>query len=395
MALPTVTIVYKVLAKSVLPTVLSPALAAVPIPFDVLAAQGTFVSTDVTSISGTEVDRTIVLKTAPPTPATATAQLIPGQATGSPIVGFTVTAPGAGFINPPGVIIQDPAASLASFFQGPSRGAKGLAFLKLVSAPTIVSGGTGFSGSTKIAFVGGLAPGINRQAIDNVSQLPTILTQRVSDRPAKGNCVGSVSIVSQGKKYSASSTILVLGDRAVTRQATFAPVIDAFGHVTGVIITDPGQDYINPPELVLFDPTGAGSGAVITPNMQRGRAATATLTIVAGVITAVTLVDGGDGYVAPPTVVVFDPTGAGSGANIQAGPVVGGAASVMGVGRIDVLAGGRGYTAPSITLEPFFTMQWLKAFAIGDLVTPIKAFRNLMKTAIQDRLATQVTETVS
>lgn len=394
MALPTVTLVYKVIAKSVSPATLRPALASVPIPLDLLNALGTYVSSDTTSVAGTEVDRTIVLKTAPTAAATATPRRNP-DATGSPIVGFTVTSSGAGYVAPPVPIVTDPPASLARFLSGPSQGARGQAYLKVGAPPTIAAPGVGYSASTRVAFVGGMPLGLARQPTANVSGFLTVpLTTRVKDAPVHGNCVGSATVASSGRGYSGSSVILVLGDRAQTRQALFAPVLRG-GKLQSVLVTDAGQDYLAPPRLTLFDPTGAGSGAVLIANMMRGRPATATLTVMGGAITAVTMVDEGDGYILPPSVVVTDPTGAGSGAVLSVAAVPGVAPPAMAVSRVDALAGGHGYVAPAVTLENLFNTEWLGATANADVTNPLRAFASLMKTAIQNLLATQVVETVS
>lgn len=90
-----------------------------------------------------------------------------------------------------------------------------------------------------------------------------------------------------------------------------------------------------------------------------GQRAKATPTIVGGVITAVTVDDGGMFYETAPTVTAYDPTGAGSGATLTA--VVSGGV----VTGVTVTAGGTGYSsstllyfnaAPtSLTLRPYPT----------------------------------------
>lgn len=75
-----------------------------------------------------------------------------------------------------------------------------------------------------------------------------------------------------------------------------------------------------------------------TPNLFAQRTATATATVQDGAVTAITVTDGGAGYLTPPLVTIGG--GGGSGATAEA-TVAGGA-----VTAITVLTGGSGYTSP-------------------------------------------------
>jgi hypothetical protein len=109
--------------------------------------------------------------------------------------------------------------------------------------------------------------------------------------------------------------------------------------------------------------------AVISPIMGQGTAATVALTIAGGVITAAVVSGNGARYTGVPQIFIYDPTNAGSGGILTAR---------MGLGEVDLMTGGQGYIAPpSVVLTPafysFFPMT-------GDERAP---FWNLMQPALQ------------
>lgn len=184
---------------------LSAELEAIPLPQSVIDALSCFVESDVTSGD----TRTIILRYSPTTPATATAQLVAGDPTGSPIDHFTITLAGVDYVTPPRVDINDPTGS----------GALGRCFLKVVSAAQI-SGGTGYTGATAVSFVGGLKP----------ATVPHFQTP-------------------QG------------GGVAATGHATIVA-----GVITAIVVDTPGSGYTSPPQIVITD-SGGGSGAVFRAQM--------------------------------------------------------------------------------------------------------------------------------
>lgn len=184
---------------------LSTALAAVPLPQDVINALACFVSSDTTS----SLVRTIVLKYTPLSTATATANLAAGDPKGSPIESFTLTSPGSGYVAPPRVDIADPTGS----------GALGRCFLD-VAAVAVTTGGTGYSSDTKVTFVGGLKP-------------PTV--------PSPAGPKG--------------------GGVAATGHATIV-----LGVITAIVVDTPGSGYTSPPQIVITD-DGGGHGAVAVAEM--------------------------------------------------------------------------------------------------------------------------------
>jgi hypothetical protein len=194
----------------------------------------------------------------------------------------------------------------------------------------ILNGGSGYDPTTaKVAFVGGLPP-----ANSNKSFL---------------GCVRSLRVVEPGAGYDPATELVVMGGGAPTRQARARPVWGSDGRLTDIVLLDMGEGYTQVPEIGFMLPVGSPQPrlhAKVGVTMAEGTPASAALTIVAGVVTAVKLISPGDGYVSVPTVVI-DPGGPlGSGFSARAR---------MGVGRINVIAGGHGYQdGDPVTITPFF-----------------------------------------
>jgi hypothetical protein len=86
--------------------------------------------------------------------------------------------------------------------------------------------------------------------------------------------------------------------------------------------------------------------ANLSPIMGQGSPATIKLTITAGVITGAAIDHFGERYISVPTITVIDPTGAGSGAVLT---------PRMGIGTIERISGGKGYPVPpTVSLPSFF-----------------------------------------
>lgn len=81
--------------------------------------------------------------------------------------------------------------------------------------------------------------------------------------------------------------------------ATATAKISGNGSVTDLDLTAGGKDFIGVPRLIISPPTAAG-----------GTQATGTATVVGGVVTDVTLVNGGSGYTALPSVTITEGAGA-------------------------------------------------------------------------------------
>lgn len=403
MAFPNITFSYTAAQAGAPLGLLAAKVAAVPLPTDVLSVLGLRLVSDNT-ISGPPVVRTIEVSAEPSVQATATATVGPDLA-GSPITSVSVSGAGQGYILPPVALFADPSSlPLLEFLQRmlagtlpAGTGARAQAYLNLASRATFVAApGTNYDASTTIAFVGGMPFGSSRRA--HPPELagamppagPGMLTSRTSDPPAGGTCVGSVGILKRGLHYDPTTTVAFLGTPAPGgRVAQGVPVFGASktpgGQIVGVQITDPGAGYILAPDVIFTDPTGAGSDAEATTSMVRGTPARAHLTIVMGQIAAVTIDSPGDGYVSVPDVVIFDPTGAGSGGAVTLS---------MGVSRIDVLRGGSGYRSPGVVLLSAYDSNFVPALAKSNPAPAFLPLVNLMRAAIESAASTPITASI-
>jgi len=360
----------------------TPGGVGVPVPTDWLQAFGLRVESDTTTAASPCV-RTTEFDFGPSAAATVTANMNAGN---TEVTGFTVTGAGLDYILPPVI-------TLAGGAPAPAPGgtpqvlqqAKGRAFLK-VADKTIVSGGTSYGASTVIAFVGGLPPALflNPQAGSNKYSQKTVA-------PAANGppyCVQEITVTKQGRNYPVNTQVRFVGGILGTGGIIAQAVVSAFGpngQILAVQIIDPGFNYITPPTIAFFDPTNptteiqTGFEAKAAVSMAAGTPARATLGFaMGGVINAVTFTVNGDGYVQLPNVVVFDPSGVGSGAVIV---------PRMGVSRVDLLYPGFGYNstsaAPVVTPVPFFKSLFPDT---SDQTLP---FWNVLKNAIQQAASTQ------
>jgi hypothetical protein len=142
-------LVYTVPQGGALPSALRAAASVVPIPVDIFQFLGLRLLSDAT-VLGPPIVRTIDVSLLPATPATATAQTLPGQSTGSPVTTVTVTGGGTEYVAPPGVRISDAL--------GTGEGAAAKAFLALASLLPIAAGATYGPNTFAVAY-GGLPPG--------------------------------------------------------------------------------------------------------------------------------------------------------------------------------------------------------------------------------------------
>lgn len=229
------------------------ALAAVPLPLDLLYALGLRVISDSTPTASPAV-RTIVLGLNPVSAATATAVIL-GSQSGSPVKSVTVSAAGSGYTAPPIISFSGgrptiiPAQSAADSVV-PNVNTPQLdtipfayAFLKAVSA-AVLTGGSGYSAETFI-LVGPPKPGVQLQA---------------------------------GTPGLFAGTQMVL-----------TPTIGG-GVITGVAISNAGAGYTSPPTIEVIDPgVSPGSGANISVSMG---------------LSEIDVTYGGNGFNAAPTVAV-------------------------------------------------------------------------------------------
>src|SRR5688572_20620834 len=93
-----------------------------------------------------------------------------------------------------------------------------------------------------------------------------------------------------------------------------------------------------------FTGVGLFKFALVSHGTNLNRQATASATVHGGFLTAISVLDGGNGYQSPPLVVITDSTGSGAAASAQ---ISGGA-----ITSITVNNAGSGYTAPTVTIGP-------------------------------------------
>jgi len=394
-----VTLAYKVEATG-LPVATVKAMmdaSAAPVPADVLSALGLRVTSDLTTNVSSLITRTIILALGPSMTATATAALEPN---GDGVASFAVTAPGADYIQPPEVVITGGGAGGLSPGDLPPQPlnqrnpanqavagvlARGRAFLN-VQAANVGAGGAAYSGSTTIGFVGGLPPALflQEQQENNEYASPSV-APAVNGPPYALN---GISMIQTGRRYGATTYIEIQGGNIAAGGHPAKAIISAFGpngEILAVQVVDPGAGYQGIPDVIFIDPAATAAPQNQNPDqaakacalMGAGTPATATLTIVGNAVTAVVMSTNGDGYVGVPQAVIYDPTGAGSGAAVTAS---------MGLGSIKVQRPGKGYiSTPTVTLLPFFKGLFPDS---GDQRAPVW---NLMSSLIKKNVASTAT----
>ncbi|MDE3097488.1 MAG: hypothetical protein KGK07_15995 [Chloroflexota bacterium] len=225
------------------------------------------------------------------------------------IVRVTPGVPGKDYAVPPLLSVTDTArpASVSSYQDAALRAWLG------VTDFTVVGGGAGYVAPT-CAFLGGLPPA-------------------AYDSPAQ--CVRYINVIDGGLGYDPGTTVSLADEKYVTINATGVPIFDAYGRLLAVQVTDMGEGYKRAPQVRLISTPGMKPKrpAKAVAVMAAGRPARATVNIALGAVTGLTITDGGDRYVTPPTVGIYD--GAGSGAVVLAR---------MGLSTIDVIRPGKGYT---------------------------------------------------
>lgn len=355
------------------------AAAAVPVPPDLLLALGVRVTSDATTAANPCV-RTIAISLIPSSTATATCVVQSEK-----IAGVTVTGAGADYIQPPQVVFVSttPVVSPGHFagngrwytpvLTGIVRKAQAQAFLELVNTANLI-GGSGFSATPNIAFVGGFPPA-------NAGGPGPFNVMAVNIAPKK---IGGI-VSRGGANYSVNTQIQFRGNAIGGLQATAVPTI-VNGKITAVTVTNPGL-YSNIPQAYAWDP---GTGVVPNQNTEfvgldscqlatvvgQGTPALANATVVMGAITAINITNNGDGYIAPPTPVITDVTGVNASFTVS-----------MGVGRISIIDGGQGYAdTPTVTLTPYFKSLWPD----NPTGNQAKPFFDFMTRQIQIATASQV-----
>ena len=187
--------------------------------------------------------------------------------------------------------------------------------------------------------------------------------------------IASIQVVNGGQFY-ASAPAVTLTDSAGIGSGALATATIVNGVVTSINVTNAGSGYVNPvltiappttvqiqrdsiiplPSITITD-IGGGSGAMAKPIFDlhgfltgvlvTGSQATASITLGnQGAIGSITLLDGGQFYLTPPTVTITDNAGSGTGALALATIDTNGMVSA-----ISLVTFGNGYIDPVVTLS--------------------------------------------
>jgi hypothetical protein len=304
--------------------------------------------------SGYAAATTTVTLTSPASGGGASSQVVSVDGQGS-ILSVNLSANGAGYTGAPTVTIVDNSGS--------GRGASAIANLTGgVTELLLDNGGAGYTVAPTVTIAAPLGGGTAATAI-------AVLGTTGSTT----GVVQSLRIISSGSGYVIGEVpaVMFMGANATVASAT-ATVTDV---VTGITITSAGLGYDPSTTRVSIDPIGSGAtgvanltGGVLSVSILSGgsgysdgtttvtisgpagggAAATATPTIVGGVITALTITNPGYGYAKgeQPTVMITGGDG-----------LADASATVSNiVGSIRVTASGSGYLStalPTVKLVPF------------------------------------------
>lgn len=308
------------------PGTLSAAMGAVPVPSDLLTKLGLRVTADNNVIVANNVRRTVRLAFGPSASARIAAVSI--NADGG-IQTPIISVRGLDWILPP-IVTVDPGV-LPPGGELPLKKAQLQAFLRVaqVNVPE-GGGGAGYPNpGTVVHFIGGLPPAQTKIVSGSVRRIAMI-------KPGLGYAPGTVCVISGGGP----------GGSSPPRQATANCVVDAFGRITSVVLTDMGAGYVETPVVDFIPPGGLQPKKLAKAGvaMSEGTPARAHVTVTGGVITGVVMDDPGIGYIGVPQVVIDGPPGVGAVATAR-----------MELDRIDVRSPGLGYTsAASFVVTPVF-----------------------------------------
>lgn len=326
------TLVYTVKAVGTKSTVIQPFVAVAPIPREVLTALGLRVLSDSISLPAVNpVVRTIVLGFGPSIAAVVAPQIQEGH-----IIGMGLTGGGNDYVVPPIIRANNndrtvPLVEMVNAspiaLRPPGHDAIFDSWLN-VHDVSVTAPGAGYGAAT-CAFLGGLPP-----AGRDFSQ--------------RGGAVRYINIADPGRGYPSNAVLTFLGGGNPTIQAQGVVTFDPnTGAVSSISITNMGSGYTSIPEPVLVCPLGSAQPtreAKLFAAMAEGRPAQATVTVALGQVTGIAMVDSGDNYVEAPDVPIYDP--AGLGAIVEAH---------MQLGRVDVIDPGSYYgPLTTISVTPAF-----------------------------------------
>jgi hypothetical protein len=217
---------YKLTAVGARPVAsLQAAMAAVPVDLLLPNLYGLLYVGDATILSGQTVTRTMRFSLVPSSNAIASTTLIPGDGSGSPLESVVVQSSGDGYARAP-LVTFAPSAT-------PDRPANARCRMQLGN-PLIIAGGTGYTGTPPVTFMGGeLWPG-GIQATGHVT--------------LSGTAISGLIIDTQGGPYGIPPTVIIGGTGS-------GAIVTAPLSVAGFDLLDPGLGYPgsleSPPSVVL------------------------------------------------------------------------------------------------------------------------------------------------
>jgi FtsP/CotA-like multicopper oxidase with cupredoxin domain len=226
---------------------------------------GAVKSVDVTAPGhGYDPATTTVTVTGGSTDATGSVSVAPGGA----VVGADVSAPGSGYSK---LAVEVTGGGGAGAILTPSGG---------IDAVTISDGGTGYTMPTVDFDLPDAADGTIAKA-----HVPMIANGDTEDGMTPDGVVTKVVVDDSGSGYSKAPQV-VIHDGTIAdpingaTQATAASTLK----LLGLTVENPGSGYTSTPDVTVTDPTGSGSGAAGTASTD------------VGAITAISVQDGGGGF---------------------------------------------------------------------------------------------------
>ena len=305
---------------------------------------------------------TVAISSAPSGGIQATAVAITtsrtGFATASSLDSVILTNPGAGYTVPPSVV----------FVGGGGAGAAttvGIATTGGVGIVTITSGGAGYSTTPNVTFS---VPG---------GAVATAVT-------GAGGTI-TVTLTDPGIFYSSAPTITIGLGTGTANPSTVAigtAVIGTAGTITSLTVS-PGAGYTVAPEVTI-------SNLASEKDSTKALAATGTVVLSSGVVSAIRITNAGLGYSSSPTVVIGNPSLTGTGDFIYNEIVTGGTSGtqarvkkwISSTGELRVsIANGTFTSGETITGQDSGAVYTLSTVDTDDLIDPYADNDNIQSEA--------------
>jgi len=253
---------------------------------------------------------------------------------------ISVAVAGTGYTNPPRVIITDATgigAAAGALLSGGS-----------VSSIMVSNPGHGYTGPTTVEIAsGGGASAIVSMQPTSVGSVqitddggytyvspPAVQLIPVGSGASAGTAtlkVVSCQLTGPGAGYKINDNLIISGGTSVDDAYIRVLSVNAVGAIQSFSL-ESGGSYTSPPGLI-YNPVNGGSGQLASFNLSMG-------------VGSVDVAAGGNGYMVPPTVVIDPPAGGGVQAKAVANITTG------SVATFDVTVSGSGYTSvPGVLVQ--------------------------------------------